>query len=143
MSGLVIKGCEYDPIESKDVVYGDGFRMELEQAIALASTGVEFWAAERDGSAAPVSVAKNEYGDLILRTDRAPPLSPRSADACTGPLRLRCRGLVTQRPLPFTCFLVFARLHTHSRRARLLRPHLSGAEGPHLQVKGGGYSASR
>ena len=26
MSGLVIKGCEYDPIESKDVVYGDGFR---------------------------------------------------------------------------------------------------------------------
>ena len=37
MSGLVIKGCEYDPIESKDVVYGDGFRMELEQAIALQS----------------------------------------------------------------------------------------------------------
>ena len=69
MSGLVIKGCEYDPIESKDVVYGDGFRMELEQAIALASTGVEFWAAERDGSAAPVSVAKNEYGELILRTE--------------------------------------------------------------------------
>ena len=72
MSGLVIKGCEYDPIESKDVVYGDGFRMELEQAIALASTGVEFWAAERDGSAAPVSVAKNEYGELIPRTE--PPI---------------------------------------------------------------------
>ena len=34
MSGLVIKGCEYDPIESRDVVYGDGFRMDLEQAIA-------------------------------------------------------------------------------------------------------------
>ena len=69
MSGLVIKGCEYDPIESKDVVYGDGFRMELEQAIALASTGVEFWAAERDGSAAPISVAKNEYDELILKTE--------------------------------------------------------------------------
>ncbi len=69
MSGLVIKGCEYDPVESRDVVYGDGFRMDLAQAIALVSTGVEFRAADRDGSAVPVSLARNEYDELILKTE--------------------------------------------------------------------------
>ena len=69
MSGLVIKGCEYDPVESRDMVYGDGFRMDLAQAIALASTGVEFRAADRDGSAVPVSISRNEYDELILKTE--------------------------------------------------------------------------
>ena len=40
MVRLVIKGCEFDPAQVKDVVFGDSFRMELDKAMELADAGV-------------------------------------------------------------------------------------------------------
>jgi hypothetical protein len=66
---MVIKGCEFDAGENRDVVYGDHFRLGLDKAIELAGAGVEFAAARPDGTLASVAVCRNEYGELILRTD--------------------------------------------------------------------------
>ena len=41
MVRLVIKGCEFDPAQVKDVVFGDSFRMELDKAMELADAGVD------------------------------------------------------------------------------------------------------
>ncbi len=68
MSGLVIRGCEFDTDRVKDVVHGDGFRMELERAVELVETGVEFCAAMPDGTLAPVFLSTNDYGEPVLRT---------------------------------------------------------------------------
>ena len=69
MVRMVIKGCEFDAGENKDVVYGDRFRLGLDKAIELAGAGVEFSAARPDGTLAPVRVSTNEYGEPILETD--------------------------------------------------------------------------
>ena len=69
MVGLVIKGCEFDPAQVKDVVFGDSFRMELDKAIELAEAGVEFWAAGPNETMARVILGQNEYGERILRTE--------------------------------------------------------------------------
>ena len=69
MVRMVIKGCEFDADENKDVIWGDQFRLGLDTAIELAGAGVEFSAARRDGSMAGVAVCENEYGELILKTD--------------------------------------------------------------------------
>jgi hypothetical protein len=69
MVRLVIKGCEFDPAQVKDVVFGDSFRMELDKAMELANAGVEFWAAGPDGIMARVSLGQNEYGERILMTE--------------------------------------------------------------------------
>ena len=69
MVRLVINGCEFDPAQVKDVVYGDSFRMELDKAMELADAGVEFWAAGPDGAMARVTLGENEYGERILKTE--------------------------------------------------------------------------
>ena len=69
MTGLVIRGCEFDGAHMRDVVYGDGFRMELDRAVELAGDGLEFSAAMPDGSLAAVILTKNEYGEPVLKTD--------------------------------------------------------------------------
>ena len=86
MVQLVIKGCEFDPAHAKDVIFGDGFRMELDQAIELAMGGIEFWAAEADGSAAKVSVEKNEYGELILKTEPSARAANHFGEICAPPI---------------------------------------------------------
>ena len=69
MVRMIIKGCEFDAGENRDVVFGDHFRLGLDKAIELAEAGVEFAAARPDGTLAAVAVCRNEYGEQILRTD--------------------------------------------------------------------------
>lgn len=69
MSGLVIRGCEFDAGHVKDVIYGNGFRMELDRAVELVEAGVEFSAEMPDGSLAQVFLSTNDYGEPVLRTE--------------------------------------------------------------------------
>ena len=69
MVRLVINGCEFDPAQDKDIVFGDSFRMDLDQAMQLTEGGVEFLAAGPGETLAPVTLSQNEYGEPVLKTE--------------------------------------------------------------------------
>ena len=100
MAKLIIRGCEFDPVQGKDMVFGDGFRMELDRAIDLAGSGIEFQAAARDGSVRDVRVETNEYGELILRTDPGASAANHFGEICAPPIvhrRYRAEAHIPER----------------------------------------------